>query len=374
MNANGTLGQKHKYLWLIVSFISLAIFSSIVVMWDIVNDSYLPNTQQITTEQEARKVNTLKAPNAAKQTLEIPTGIYLQSLHFVSAYDVHVSGTLWQTLPNEMQIDSPQLYFSEQVNGTMNPTLRYKVRKGDSTTYGWSFEVTVRQPFDYSVYPLDHKTVWLRILPNNIGTEVLLLPDLSSFPSTDLGDIFGLDDQIVLGNWTVDETFFDYKLNSYATNFGFMSVTEHQQRELHFNVVLKRKFVNAFVVHLVPMLTVAVLLFAILLNFSHCKTTASNNGFSKMNSIGAISALFFIVVISHVDVRTKFPSGGLIYIEYFYLIMYSTMTWIVMASFVEYREGRFLSKILANDSLILKLMYWPVLLSIIAIVTYCVLF
>lgn len=273
-----------------------------------------------------------------------------------------------------MQVDGPQLYFPEQVNGTMNPTLRYKVRKDDATTYGWSFEVTVRQPFDYSVYPLDHKTFWLRILPKDIGMNVLLLPDLSAFPSTALGDVFGLDDQIVLGNWIVNETFFDYKQNNYTTNFGFMGTTKHQQNELHFNVVLKRKFVNAFVVHLVPMLTVAVLLFSILLNFSHCKNIASDNGFSKMSVIGAISALFFIVVISHVDVRTKFPSEGLIYIEYFYLIMYSMMTLVVMASFVEYREGHLLSKLLANDSLILKLMYWPVLLSTICLITYCVLF
>ena len=371
MNLVSMQGKKQQFLWLIVCVISLILFASIVAMWDIVDDGYLPNTDQITTEQEARKVNALTVP---KQTLEIRTGIYLQSLNFVSAYDVYVSGTLWQTFPNEMQVDGPQLYFPEQVNGTMKPTLRYKVRKDDVTTYGWSFEVTVRQPFDYSVYPLDHKTFWLRMLPKDIGMNVLLLPDLSSFPSTALGDVFGLDDQIVLGNWTVNEPFFDYKQNNYTTEFGFMSTTKHQQNELHFNVVLKRKFVNAFVVHLVPMLTVAVLLFAILLNFSHCKKIASSNGFSKMSVIGAISALFFIVVISHVDVRTKFPSEGLIYIEYFYLIMYSMMTLVVMASFVEYREEHLLSKFLANDSLILKLMYWPVLLSTICLITYCVLF
>jgi len=42
----------------------------------------------------------------------------------------------------------------------------------------------------------------------------------------------------------------------------------------------------------VPMLTVAVLLFAILLNVSHCTTTASINGFSKMNGTGAIQHYF----------------------------------------------------------------------------------
>jgi len=374
MKLIGTKYNKQQFLFLIVSLISVVLFATIVAMWNIVDNAYQPNTEQITTEQEARDVNTFTAHNASKKTLEIPTGIYLQSLNFVSAYDVYISGTLWQTLPNEKKIHAPQLYFPEQVHGTMNSALRYKVIKGDLTTYGWSFEVIVRQPFDYSAYPLDHKTVWLRILPNDITTNVLLLPDLSSFPSTALGDVFGIDDQMVLGNWTVNETYFDYKRNNYTTDFGFMSTTMHQQSELHFNIVLKRKFVNSFIVNLVPMLTVAVLLFAILLNFSHCKTKASDNGFSKMNGIGAISALFFIVVISHVDVRTQFPFEDLIYIEYFYLILYISMAWIVLASFVQYREGPLWSKIFANDSLILKLSYWPVLLSAICLTTYCVLF
>lgn len=95
-------------------------------MWDIVDDGYLPNIDQITTEQEARKVNALTAHTDLKHTLEIRTGIYLQSLNFVSAYDVYVSDTLWQTFPNEMQVDGPQLYFPEQVNGTMNQYLGIK--------------------------------------------------------------------------------------------------------------------------------------------------------------------------------------------------------------------------------------------------------
>jgi len=374
MESVGTAAKSNYIQWSIVTIISLALFSAIVLMWSIVDDGYQPNANQITSEQEARDLHAQSARDNHQQTLEIPTGIYLQSLNFTSAFDVYLSGTIWQSLPNSIEVAGPQLYFPEQVNGTMNPVLRYKVVKNNLTTYGWSFEVTVRQPFNYGLYPLDHKTVWLRMLPIDIASEILLLPDLSSFPLTNLGDVFGLDDQVVLGNWEVSETFFDYKKNKYTTNFGFMTEKTHQQRELHFNVVLKRKFVNAFVVHLVPMLTVAVLLFAILLNFSHCEMTSAKNGFSRMNAIGAISALFFIVVISHVDVRTKFPSEGLIYIEFFYLVMYFTMTWMVMVSFVECRDRHWLSPILRNDSIMLKYLYWPMLSGILTLITYRVFF
>ena len=39
----------------------------------------------------------------------------------------------------------------------------YRRRQGSEEVIGWYFDVTVRQAFDYSKYPLDTQDVWLRL-------------------------------------------------------------------------------------------------------------------------------------------------------------------------------------------------------------------
>ncbi|NIO79302.1 MAG: hypothetical protein GTN53_02015, partial [Candidatus Aminicenantes bacterium] len=48
---------------------------------------------------------------------------------------------------------------------------------------GWYFDVTVRQYFDYSKYPLDFHSVWLRIWPKNFLYDDILfpVPDFDSY-------------------------------------------------------------------------------------------------------------------------------------------------------------------------------------------------
>ncbi|MEW6982680.1 hypothetical protein AAD001_08515 [Colwelliaceae bacterium 6471] len=369
--------SPHRSYWYTVTITSVVLMILIGLMWFKVDSDYKPNDNQLVSESSARDdlLIKLKQSGSYKQGkyLEVPTGVYIQSLNFVSANDVYLNGYIWQTYPSDKVIDKPSVYFPEEVNGSALPEPKYSKTVDGKTTYGWYFEVTVRQPFDYGKYPLDHKTVWLRILSSDFEGNTLLIPDLNSYPSTSPGVSFGLDDQIVLGNWEINETFYDYKMNRYQTSFGFMDKTSGVVPELHFNVVLKRKFVNAFVVHLIPMLTVAVLLFAILLNLTHDKDKLNSNGFSQMGVIGAVSALFFVVVISHVDIRTRFPSQGIVYIEYFYLVMYLIMIAMVIISFIYHQPNRWYSKIFKQDSLIPKLLYWPVALGTLAITSYIVL-
>ena len=81
--------------------------------------------------------------------------------------------------------------------------------------------------------------------------------------------MFGIEDSIVLGTWDLERTFFDYKLSSYDTNFGIPGYIGQQGfPELHYNIVVKRKFENAFILYLLPLFLVAALLFAALMTVS----------------------------------------------------------------------------------------------------------
>jgi len=380
-NTNETfdhIASKHRKYWIVVSTISVLLILFIGSMWFQVDNAYEQNRNQLTSEPEARADLLAKVKESTrfkqKNYLEIPTGVYIRSLSFISSNDVNLNGYIWQTYPNHIKVDKPGVYFPEEVSDSDTTQLLYTKKNGDGfTTYGWHFEVTVRQSFNYTMYPLDHKTVWLRMLSTDFEGKTLLIPDFKSYASTDIGKVFGLEKKIVLGNWDIDETFFDYKVNQYETNFGFLENTTFSEPELHFNVVLKRKFINAFVVHLIPMLTVAALLFAVFLTLTRHDDKLTINGFSQMGVIGSVSALFFVVVISHVDIRTRFPAQGIVYIEYFYLVMYVLMMAIVSICFLYTKDNRWYSKYFKEDALLFKLMYWPVSLCVMAIISYLVL-
>jgi len=65
------------------------------------------------------------------------------------------------------------------------------------------------------------------------------------------------------GEWEIDETFFSYHEVPYDTDFGlFANVEESTYKELFINLGVRRKFINAFIINLVPLFVVALLLFA----------------------------------------------------------------------------------------------------------------
>ena len=82
---------------------------------------------------------------------------------------------------------------------------------------GWYFEANLRQPFSYKDYPIDHKTVWVKLLPKDFYSNVTLVPSFNSYDSTSLYSIFGISKDIVLTGWEINETFFDYMPLSFVS-------------------------------------------------------------------------------------------------------------------------------------------------------------
>jgi len=184
--------------------------------------------------------------------------------------------------------------------------------------------VTVRQNLDYSKYPLDVHSVWLRIWRKNFiyDDQLLLVPDFGAYSlgkepgkSKELPRIFGLDDGIVPGGWLIDETFFNYKNIEYDTDFGFATDKQQVFKELHFNIGIRRKFTNAFVINLVPLLIVALLLYAQVMTLTAEDRRAEKFGFNTSGAIATCSALFFVVMLAHIQIRRQFVGSGLVYIE-----------------------------------------------------------
>lgn len=309
---------------------------------------------------------------------KVKTGIFIQSLKFFNSTEVNISGYIWQRyqrgLQESIMPDSSQVGFilPEQVNSgsDIDPREVYRYCTANEETIGWYFEATLRQPFDYSKYPFDHKTAWVRMWHRDFSKNVILVPDFGAYQKTGLADIFGIEKTIVLGTWERENTFFDYELTSYDTNFGIPNyIGQRGFPELRYNFVVKRKFENAFIVYLLPLFLVAALLFAALLTVSNDQELSGRLGFSTSGFIGACSALFFVVMLAHIQLREQFAGSGIVYIEYFYILMYALLVVATANVYFFSLRPRWFKLFLYEDNIIFKVAYWPVVLSCLILIT-----
>jgi len=193
-----------------------------------------------------------------------------------------------------------------------------------------------------------------------------------SYDKTGLEDRFGFDRDIVPGSWRIEDTFFSYSRKCYDTRFGIRNyVGQNRFPELHFNLMLSRRFENAFVVALVPLLSVLVLLFSVLVMSTADPDRASTLGFNASGALGAASALLFVVMLAHVSLRKELNTVSLVYLEYFYLVSYFAVlaVSINIYLFCTGHRGPALDWLHRHDNRLPKLAFWPLVLLLLAAVT-----
>jgi hypothetical protein len=419
-----------------------------------------------------------KRENTITETrVQIPTGIFIQSLRFDSANEINLTGYLWQkfskktladigkqlvwTTPLGKEIaqetrdqirDNGFVIFPEEVSSSdtkitladeillkkeqttateeviSQTKLKDKILSNsllqnddDEVLFIWYFDTTLRQRFSYDKYPFDTKEVWVKIWPRSFGgRDIILIPDLASYKDTTTDAIFGIEKEIVWGGWERKNTFFDYECSSYDTTFGaetfpdFMEsggneIEEKLKNELklgelscwwkidntesylekrlenkdssssnelrlyptlRYNIVVKRKFLNAFIINFIPLFVVAMLLFGLTLMITGNQEKAKTFDFTTSGIIGSCSALFFTVMLSHIQLRDQFEGTGFIYMGYFYLLMYFIIMMVAINSYL-FSVGwssRF-GIIPYRDNLIPKVVFWPFLLWTMVIIT-----
>jgi hypothetical protein len=376
-----------KKFWWILSFIfSMLAVALIGYKWAEVQRIHGDETDVVRNNDDLQKVlssrDTIEFRGSSKPYY-IPTGYFIKSLAFVTPSDVNITGYLWQKYPTDLPKGYKKgIIFPEEVNSSSTEIEEISSYCGteNNQTYEmvvWYFDVTLRQSFDYSKYPLDYLTVWLRLWAKDFlnDDDIVFVPDFRAYANTGKSTR-GLDQDIVPGEWEIDETFFSYKTVRYDSDFGFFTpvVEEQPYSEFFINIGIKRKFINAFVINLVPLFVVALLLFAQVMTVSGEKERMEKFGFNATGAITTCSALFFVVMLAHVQVRQLFAGSTLVYIEYFYLIMYIIILLTALNAYV-FSLGKLarFNLIYYHDNFIPKVAFWPVVLWMMAIATLIVL-
>jgi len=248
---------------------------------------------------------------------------------------------------------------------------RYSKEDDTTITKGWYFETVLRQKFDYSKYPLDHKTIWVRVLPEDFSSDIIFVPDLGSYKATGYYDSFGVSDEIVFSGWELTETFFDYHITDFDTSFGLGDdFARKAHPELSYNIVIERDFKQAIMVNLTLMLIIMILLYSLVLMITTEEEKMLDKfGMSASGAIGTSSALFFSVLLAHIDLRNMF-GGQFVYLEIFYYVAYFYILAVSILIYVFLNELKNNEHVLVkSNAKIVKLLYWPIYFGIIYLFT-----
>ncbi len=362
-----------RTVWTISSLISLILLSCIAYVFYFVDTRYEPNQEQLSHQEKVTEYLTgVLGEDGLNQYAQIPTGVFLQSMHFKSANQVHVSGYLWQTYTKgEHDGITRGFTLPESVDSSIEQVFTRDV--DGKEIVGWYFESLILERFDYSDYPLDNKTFWLRLWHKDIDKKVLLVPDLTSYASTELADQFGIDSQIVLPGFKISESFFSFRNNPYDATLGLSTqIFNEGKPELYFNIAMKRHFLAAFLTHMLPIILVTLIAFALCLNMNTCSTRRAANQSSATGMISSCAGLIFVIVLLHMSLRRTTIDGEIAFLETLYLLVISTVTFLAyIAVGVGNPEG-WVAKTLKvgyHNNIIAKACFWPVFLLMVLLLS-----
>ena len=356
---------NHRGLWALSFIFAFLCILGIGFIWNLaMNSSTLDDRNGDLVVFDREDVETVfQHANLSPTTPRIPTGFFLQSIEFLNAYDVEITGYIWQKISAPgADKDSPDFIFPDSKETTIEKAY-VNEEKG---VIGWRFKTTLPQQFDYSRYPFVREDVSIRVLSNN-SAGGLLIPDFDSYHSLIPETLPGLGSSFVLEGWKPQKTFFSYRVNSYNTNFGAGNFTNSSVSEFHFNVDIKRDFKASSASELLLIMVAVILLYSVL-TITTKGENRSQFGFSSQGVLGYCTSILFTLIIAHSSLRSRIPIGGIIYLEYFYFVLYLAIL-IVSLNAIAFASNRDIPFIDTKDNIYVKVLYWPVITGILLVIT-----
>jgi len=206
------VSRLRRRLWIVSALIS---FACLIVLGGIWVDAYTapptpdPADTVVTTPDEATGFLDAYVPTPEpgdEPPVFIPTGLYLESVKFRGPYDVLVSGYIWQRYADDLPQDLDKGFVLPEAH-YIRTTQVYQAQQGSEELIGWAFYATLREQFDYHRYPLDSHPIWLQLWHTDFERNVYLAPDLEAYTSLDPAALPGLDPDVVLEDWSIQQSF-----------------------------------------------------------------------------------------------------------------------------------------------------------------------
>jgi hypothetical protein len=294
--------------------------------------------------------------------------LLIDSLRFDGGTDVAVRGYIWQKYDSEIHVGLARGVSLAGVAALRigEPDVE---RVGQTEVVRWPFEAAQRVRFENSKYPLMRERFALRVVPRELASNVVLVPDLVAYPILSPATRPGLDENVYLPGWRITRTFFELRERVPVTDYGLDgSASTESFPSLYFNLEVRKEFVDTFVSNLVPLIIVGVVIFLVLMIIEReedrIMLMRTGTGFN----LSICATLLFVAVFSHIGARQKIAAQEIIYLEYFYVVMYFAILWVAVNSilFVRWTGSMFIQY---EKNLLPKVLFWPVTLGALWVLT-----
>jgi hypothetical protein len=284
---------------------------------------------------------------------EIPTGILIENLT-MNNQSIKISGYLWQKYPMDFPEDAinfPQ--FTDQI-GALTHEEVYRYTKSNLQVVGWFFSTELQQRFDNHRYPLDQAIIKIQIEPSKLSEKYILVPATLDYDYMGPGFKPGLANNLKVRGWTIKNSFFTYDTAGYGTNFGlFRQIPKDSIPNLVYNVRMVRDILS-------PIIAYCIVIYIVVMQVYGISVLKIQNSYQVL-SIAA--ALFLVVAITHNGVRDTVAVNGVVYLEYYYILLYLTIL-ATSINAIMWAANVQLPIMTYRDNLFIKIVFWPLFLGI----------
>ena len=117
---------------------------------------------------------------------------------------------------------------------------------------------------------------------------------------------------------------------------------------------------------------VAFLLFAVLVIVTMRQDRIGVFGFSTSSVLTYCAALFFVVAVLHISLRSELGAPGtVVYLEYFYFLIYAAIL-LVSVDSILFASAINVPFIEFRDNVLVELLYWPLMTGVLLVISLIV--
>jgi hypothetical protein len=374
-HSKGIPWRERRWAWIVSALISLACLialGSIGVRAYTAPPAPEPVDAVMTTPDEVTRYLAALVPapeRGSEPPMIIPTGLYVESVRFRGPYNVQIAGYIWQRYANDLPQDLDK--------GVVLPEAEYerievvsREQQGNEELIGWSFKATLREQFDYREYPLDRQQIWIQLWHKDFERNVYLAPDLAAYTSLSPATLPGVDKDVVLEDWDIQESFFSYRAARYDADFGIQGyAADQRQPELYYSILIKRHLLSTLISRVIVPLVILIQLFVIVVVIGRDRERLDLFGVKPGGIIFTCAAFFFAILVAHNSLRDEVQAYGLVYLESLYILTYFVILAVAINSVLLVAIPN--HKLFRDyDNLWAEVLYWPTILLAMAVVTF----
>jgi hypothetical protein len=317
-----------------------------------------PDETRVTTQDEVDAFNDANVTSELgdESATFIPTGVMIQSLEFEGPFTLQMGGFLWQLYPVGRDDVDQGVVFPEADAESF--TKVYEAVQDDGVLVGWTFEATLREKFDYSKYPLDTQEIGLRMWPVDFEQNVYLVPDIDAYVDMTPTTLPGIDANVVLENWRIEESYFTYRLATYDADFGIQDYDPSTPNpELYFNIDAERYLLGPLVSQGIAPVIILLQLFVIVMVIGRNSKRLDQFGVKPGAVLFTCAAYIFAVLISQTGLRNEVRWPSLVYLEGLHVITYLAIVAVAMNSVLLVAKPEL--GLFTYGNAWARILYWP---------------